>query len=77
MCGASPRHFAECWGKPVRFEGSETGDALLSNAQKAFQLFGYPHVTAGQMMTWIADWVQRGGANLKKPTHFENRDGKF
>lgn len=69
--------FAERWGKPVRFEGTETGDGLLCNAQKASQLFGYPTVSAGQMMTWIADWVERGGKNLAKPTHFENRDGKF
>ncbi len=69
--------FAERWKTPVHFEGLETGDALLCNAQKACQLFGYPTVPVGQMMTWIADWVERGGANLAKPTHFENRDGKF
>lgn len=70
-------NFARRWDKPVRFEGSETGDGLLCNAQKANHLFGYPTVTAGQMMTWIADWVERGGSTLAKPTHFENRDGKF
>lgn len=69
--------FAERWKKPVRFEGSESGDALVCNAQRAAQLFGYPRVTPGQMMTWIADWVERGGASLAKPTHFENRDGNF
>jgi nucleoside-diphosphate-sugar epimerase len=69
--------FADRWNKPVRFEGSETGDALLCNAKKAGQLFGYPTVTVDQMMTWIADWVERGGESLSKPTHFENRDGKF
>ena len=69
--------FAQRWGKPVRFEGLETGDALLCNAQKACHLFGYPQTTVGQMMTWIADWVERGGASLLKPTHFENRDGNF
>jgi len=40
-------------------------------------LFGYPRVSAGQMMTWIADWVSRGGASLAKPTHFEERTGRF
>jgi nucleoside-diphosphate-sugar epimerase len=64
-------------GKPVTFTGSETPDALLSNAQLSHRLFGYPRLGALQMIEWIADWVQRGGANLGKPTHFEVRDGKF
>ena len=29
------------------------------------------------MIDWTADWVQRGGASLGKPTHFEARDGKY
>jgi hypothetical protein len=40
-------------------------------------LFGYPRVTAKQLITWIADWTMRGGATINKPTHFESRDGKF
>ena len=32
--------FAERLRKTVRFEGSESGDALLCNTQKASQLFG-------------------------------------
>ncbi|MBL8798608.1 MAG: NAD(P)-dependent oxidoreductase [Planctomycetia bacterium] len=63
--------------KPVRFTGSEASDALLSNGQLGHRLFGYPRVGARQMIEWIADWVQRGGASLGKPTHFESRDGKF
>jgi hypothetical protein len=69
--------FGELFHKPVCFEGSESGDALLNNAQKAFQLFGYPQVGIGQMLFWIADWVARGGETLNKPTHFENRMGNF
>jgi len=30
-----------------------------------------------QMVEWIADWIQAGGANLGKPTHFEVRNGVF
>jgi nucleoside-diphosphate-sugar epimerase len=70
-------YFGERFKKEVQFEGSESGDAILSNAQKAFHLFGYPHITVGQMMDWIADWTERGGENLAKPTHFENRAGNF
>jgi len=69
--------FSACFGKPVQFEGTEAPDALLSNARKAFQLFGKPRTSYEQMISWIADWVSRGGETLAKPTHFENRAGKF
>jgi len=77
----SVRRVAEEFGKllkkPVRFDGEESSDALLSNAQAALQLFGVPKVSAEQMMIWIAEWVRRGGATLAKPTHFEDRAGRF
>ncbi len=77
----SVRRVAEEFGRllnrPVRFDGIEAGDALLSNGQLGHRLFGYPRVTAGQMVRWIADWLGRGGPTLGKPTHFEARDGKF
>jgi nucleoside-diphosphate-sugar epimerase len=64
-------------GRPVRFQGSEAPDALLSNGQLGHRLFGYPRVSVGQMVCWIADWLRRGGPTLGKPTHFEVRDGRF
>jgi len=69
--------FAEKLGKSVRFEGVEASDALLSNAQRAYELFGRPRVSAAQMTSWISDWVSRRGATLAKPTHFEERAGRF
>lgn len=69
--------FGELFQKPVEFEGEESGDALLNNAEKSFRLFGYPKVSLGQMLPWIADWVARSEKTLDKPTHFENRAGKF
>ncbi len=69
--------FARLMGRPVTFEGGESGDALLSNGQLGHRLFGYPRVGPQQMMLWVADWVLRGGAMLGKPTHFEARDGNF
>jgi nucleoside-diphosphate-sugar epimerase len=71
------KEFGERFHKPVGFEGEELGDALLSNAKKAHQLFGHPQVSTERMMTWIADWVSRGGETLAKPTHFEERAGRF
>jgi nucleoside-diphosphate-sugar epimerase len=69
--------FGQLFGKPPIFQGTEGTDAFLSNGQLGHRLFGYPRVSAGQMIAWIADWVSRGGETLGKPTHFEVRDGKF
>jgi nucleoside-diphosphate-sugar epimerase len=69
--------FAARLGKTVHFEGAESGDALLNDSSKAFALFGKPTTGIGQMLDWIADWVSRGGAHLAKPTHFEERAGRF
>ena len=69
--------FATRLHKPVTFEGVESDDALLSNASKAIALFGKPPVGIGQMLDWIADWVVRDGTTLAKPTHFEERAGRF
>jgi len=64
-------------GKLVKFSGTEAPDALLSNGEATYGLFGRPRIGAKQVMAWVADWVKRGGATLDKPTHFEARDGKF
>lgn len=69
--------FAKHWHTPARFEGTESADALLSNAQKAYQCFGQPRIPAAQIMAWVADWVGRGGETWAKPTHFEERLGRF
>jgi nucleoside-diphosphate-sugar epimerase len=62
---------------PPRFSGTESPDALLANPAKATALFGHPTVETTELLTWVADWVSRGGESLGKPTHFEARDGKF
>lgn len=67
----------DLFGKRPRFSGEESPTALLNNAAKAAQLFGYPHVPLQQMLEWIAAWVENDGATLDKPTHFETRDGSF
>jgi hypothetical protein len=69
--------FGRLTGRPVAVREAEAEDAFLSNGQKAHAVFGYPRVSAGRMISWIADWVKRGGASLDRPTHFEVRDGKF
>lgn len=69
--------FAARMNKPLKLVGDEQPTALLSNGQQAYRLCGEPHVTAEQMIDWIADWVMRGGESLGKPTKFEVRDGRF
>lgn len=69
--------FAARLGKEAVIEGKEADTALLNNASKSHQLFGYPSVSLLQMIDWIADWVAEGGATWNKPTHFQERKGKF
>ena len=69
--------FGRLLERDVRFTGVESGAAMISNAQKAHRLFGYPKISISQVLPWCAQWVARGGETLGKPTHFETVDGKF
>ena len=69
--------FGEIFGKVPVFEGMEADTALLNNAARCHQLFGYPRTSLEQMVQWVAYWVEIGGITLEKPTKFEVRDGKF
>jgi len=69
--------FGELFGKAPILEGAEADTALLNNAARCHSLFGYPTVTAGQMIEWTAHWISIGGRRLDKPTHFQTRDGRF
>jgi uncharacterized protein YbjT (DUF2867 family) len=64
-------------GRAPVLEGEEAPTVLLSNAARAFALFGYPRVPLLAMLDWVADWVARGGRSLGKATKFEVRDGRF
>ena len=69
--------FGEAFGRPPRFENTEGPVALLSDSTRCRTLLGEPEVPLGVLRTWVADWVQRGGTLLNKPTHFEVADGRF
>lgn len=71
------RRFGEMLGRQPVLTGTESPDAILSNASLARRLLGDVRVTADRLMEWVADWVKRGGPLLGKPTHFEVRNGKF
>lgn len=77
----SVRSIAEGFGEyfqtnPV-FVNEEQETALLSNASACYRLFGGPSVSLNQMMKVIAGWLETGGKTLNKPTHFQEREGKF
>ena len=69
--------FAELFGKPVRFKGKERADALLSNTERMRANFSPPEVGLETMIRWLADWIRSDGPMLGKPTHFEERSGRF
>lgn len=64
-------------GKEVSFIGDEADTAYLNNAGKMFSLFGYPTASLDTLIEWQAEWLLQGGRSLGKPTHFEERNGKY
>jgi nucleoside-diphosphate-sugar epimerase len=77
----SVRWLAEAFG--ARFDrepllkGNESATAWLSNPAQAMALFGYPAVSLGRMIDWVAGWVAAGGPTLGKDTHYDVRDGDY
>lgn len=71
------QRLAQGLGRDVTFTSTPAPTSLLNDASKCFDLFGYPDVTAGTLMDWQADWLNRGLPTSGKPTKFAVRDGKF
>ena len=69
--------FGERFGVAPTFSGTERDTALLSNAARCRELFGPPPTSLATMIAQVADWVEAGGGSLGKPTHFEEREGRF
>ena len=69
--------FGRRLGKKVAFTGQASGKAYLSDARQARQLFGKDSASLERLIEWTAHWIERGGENLDKPTHFEVQNGKY
>lgn len=69
--------FGQRFGVEPIIEGREADTALLNNASRCHARFGYPLVSLLQMVDWITHWVNIDGPTLDKPTHFQERSGKF
>ena len=74
---AIANYFAEKLGTDAKLASAEATTALLSNASKCHQLFGYPAVGVNALLDATIEWVLNGGCILGKPTKFQRRDGKF
>lgn len=71
------RRLAAGLGVEPSFAGEPAPTALLNDATRCFDLFGYPEVTAGQLIDWQAAWLRAGLPTSGKPTKFAVRDGAF
>ena len=69
--------FGRRFDTTVQFAGVERPTALLSNTARMRSLFAPPEVTVDRMLETVAEWVEKDGPLLGKPTKFEARDGKF
>jgi len=69
--------FGLLMNKSVQFVGEPASSVLLNDARHSFELFGKPETNLDQVIEWTANWVMAGGEDLGKPTHFQERKGKF
>jgi len=67
----------EYLGKEPVFSEEIGNDAYLNDASLAMETFGYPAVSSKTLIRWQAEWLLDGGRTLNKPTHFEERKGKY
>jgi len=71
------KEFGKLFEKEPLFQYEAEGTALLNNASECHKLFGYPKVTIREIIDITAQWLLNGGDELDKPTHFQERGGKF
>lgn len=64
-------------GRDAAFVGEEAPTALLADASRCHDLFGYPARSPDGLIADVAEWLLAGGTVLDKPTKFQVRDGAF
>jgi nucleoside-diphosphate-sugar epimerase len=69
--------FGELLGRTPDFSGSDTTTAGLGNAGKLCAALETSFTPMEHILRWTALWVQHGGRDLGRPTHFEVRDGNY
>lgn len=71
------QEFGKLFHTTPHFTGEEQESALLSNAAESFRLFGYPSVSLKEMIELTAEWLIQDKETINKPTHFQERAGKY
>ena len=69
--------FGRLLGRPVRFARNGVRYGAVERRTGRGGASRGASRPGAQLMTWVADWVARGGKTLGKPTHFGSRDGRF
>ena len=69
--------FEQLLGCKANVTGTPAEKVQLMNPAKAFRLMGKPFVDLDTMIKWGAEWILQGGEDIGKPTHFNERGGKF
>ncbi len=69
--------FAERFAIDVTFDGDEEADALVVNTERLHQTVPFTPMPIDTLVDWTANWVQRGGRLLGKPTKFDVRSGAY
>lgn len=69
--------FASRFGVTAVLGEPETDTALLADPSRCHALFGPPPVGLDAMIDAVAGWMEAGGRSLGRPTHFEERGGRF
>jgi nucleoside-diphosphate-sugar epimerase len=64
-------------GRSPEFSGEEAPDALLSDTGRMASVFAPPEVPLDWMLVWVVAWLRDGRPLLGRPTHFEERAGRF
>lgn len=71
------RLVAQELGVEAHLVGEPSDDALLADAGRIHELYGYPGVPLHRLVRWTANWIREGGRSLDKPTKFQQREGAY
>lgn len=74
---AVAEEFGRMFGQTPTFVNQEEPTALLSNASESVRLFGSPRTKLSQVIELLVQYIDAGGKTINKPTHFQERKGKF
>lgn len=69
--------FGELFAREVEFVDEPQPTALLNDSRRCMAMFGYPALSAEELIVRQAAWLSAGLPMSAKPTKWAVRDGKF